>query len=313
MKAKMVNKVYIEGTLYEHNLTLKESGPNSKNPGTKFISGTIDIATDDEMLNIVQIHYTYVTATTGKGTANRTFNVLNGIIDNTYGTYMKDGAEKAVKVKADTVIGLNDFPTERDGKEVMVSVKRNEGGFLSVIDALNEDEKQRNTFDVDIIINNVRRVEENEEKEIPEHVIIKGAIFDFRKALLPIELTAENEGAMNYFESLGANEKNPVFTRVWGRQKSQTVVRKLVKESAFGEDSVREVKNTYKAFVITGAEPEPYVWDDESTITVAELNEAISNREIYLAAVKQRNDEWKASKSATPSPAAEPARGDFSF
>lgn len=315
MKAKMANKVLLEGVLYEHDLTIKESGPNSKNPGTEFISGTIDIATDDAMLNIVQVHYTYVTATTAKGGANRTFNVLKGIIDGTYGTYMKNGADNAVKVKADTVIGLNDFPVERNGKEEMVSVKRNEGGFLSVIDVLNENEAQRNFFEVDIIINNVRRVEYNEEKEIPEHVIVKGAVFDFRKALLPIELTAENEGAMDYFENLGATEKSPVFTKVWGRQKSQTVVRKIVKESAFGEDSVREVKNVNKAFVITGAEPEPYLWDDESSITVAELNEAISNREIYLASVKQRNDEWKAAKANAASVAAptQVKQGDFSF
>lgn len=314
MKAKMTNKVYLEGILYEHDLELKETGPNSKNPGTPFIRGTVSIATDDAMLNIVQVHYTYVTATTAKGSTNRTFTVLNNIIDGVYGTYMKDGADKAVKVKADTAIALNDFVVERDGKEEVVSAKRNEGGFISVVDSLNEDENLRNHFEVDIIITNARRVEYNEEKDIPEHVIVKGAVFDFRKALLPIEITAENEGAMDYFESLGATSNEPVFTKVWGRQKSQTVVRRIVKESAFGEDSVREVKNVNKAYVITGAEPEPYLWDDESSITVAELNEAISNREIYLASVRQRNEEYKASKANAASATATPVeQGNFTF
>lgn len=314
MKAKMTNKVYLEGILYEHDLELKETGPNSKNPGTPFIRGTVSIATDDAMLNIVQVHYTYVTATTAKGSANRTFTVLNNIIDGVYGTYMKDGADKAVKVKADTAIALNDFVIERDGKEEIVSAKRNEGGFISVVDSLNENENLRNHFEVDIIITNTRRVEYNEEKDIPEHVIVKGAVFDFRKALLPVEITAENEGAMDYFEGLGATSNEPVFTKVWGRQKAQTVVRRIVKESAFGEDSVREVKNVNKAYVITGAEPEPYLWDDESSITVAELNEAISNREIYLASVRQRNEEYKASKAnAASAPAAPVETGSFSF
>mgnify|MGYP003431335494 CR=1 FL=1 len=40
---KCINTTHIEGLLYEHKLELKESGPNSKNPGTKFISGTVDI------------------------------------------------------------------------------------------------------------------------------------------------------------------------------------------------------------------------------------------------------------------------------
>ena len=34
MKAKIYNDTHIEGILYEHDLQLKESGPNSKNPGT---------------------------------------------------------------------------------------------------------------------------------------------------------------------------------------------------------------------------------------------------------------------------------------
>ena len=39
----------------------------SKNPGTPFITGTISIATDDAMTNIVPVHFTYVTATFGSG------------------------------------------------------------------------------------------------------------------------------------------------------------------------------------------------------------------------------------------------------
>ena len=31
---KMKNETHIEGYLYEHTLEFKESGPNSKNPGT---------------------------------------------------------------------------------------------------------------------------------------------------------------------------------------------------------------------------------------------------------------------------------------
>ena len=62
----MINKSHIEGLLYEHALELKTSGPNSKTPGTEFISGTISIATDNAGINIVPIHFTYVTAKTAK-------------------------------------------------------------------------------------------------------------------------------------------------------------------------------------------------------------------------------------------------------
>lgn len=53
MKKKLINSTHIEGYVYEHKLELKVSGPNSKNPGTEFINGTLSIATDDDMMNVV--------------------------------------------------------------------------------------------------------------------------------------------------------------------------------------------------------------------------------------------------------------------
>ena len=311
MKA-MINKTHIEGILYEHDLELKTSGPNSKNPGTQFISGTVSIATDDAGINIVPVHFTYVTATTAKGSANATFTTLKNIVDGVIGTQMKDGKDKAGKLRIDSALGLNEFYSDRNGKEELVSAKRNEGGFVHTCDVLNEDEKTRNTFECDMLITNCRRIEADPEKNIAEKVIIKGAIFDFRKSLLPIEFTALNPNAMNYFEDLGASQSNPVFTKVWGRQVSETVVKKTVEESAFGEAAVKETKSTRRDFVITGASKDPYVWDDESTMTAAELTEAIANREVYLAGVKQRQDEYKASKGQAPANAA-PAQGAFNF
>ena len=312
-KRTFINQTHVEGILYEHDLTIKESGENSKNPGTKFISGTISIATDDAMTNIVPVHFTYVTATFGSGKPNDTFTTLSNIVNGTFGSYMKDGADKAVKLRVDSALGLNEFFTDRNGKEELVSAKRNEGGFVHKVDTLDEDEKVRNTFKADMVITAVTHVDADDERNLPEKCIVKGAIFDFRKSLLPIEFSATNPNAMRYFESLEATQKNPVFTCVWGRQVSEVVVRQIVTESAFGEDEVREVKNTRRDFVITGAAKEPYLWDDESSITAAELNEAIQKREVDLAAMKKRQDEYKASRNATPKVTAAPAQGGFNF
>ena len=313
MKKTMINQTHIEGVLYEHALEAKVSGENSKNPGTPFITGTISIATDDAMTNIVPVHFTYVTATFGSGKPNDTYTTLNNIVNGTFGTYMKDGADKAVKLRVDSAIGLNEFFTDRNGKEELVSAKRNEGGFVHKVDAIDEDEKVRNTFKVDMLINCVTRIDADEEKNLPEKVVVKGAIFDFRKSLLPVEFSATNPNAMNYFEGLGATQKEPVFTCVWGRQVSEVIVRQIRTESAFGEDEVREVKNTRRDFVITGAAKDPYVWDDESSITAAELNEAIQKREVDLAAMKKRQDEYKASRGKTTATTAAPAQGGFNF
>lgn len=309
----MINKTHIEGYLYEHALEKKESGPNSKNPGTVFITGTVSVATDEAGINIVPVHFTYVTASTATGKANNTFTVLNNIIEGSIGTVMKDGKDKAGKLRIDSALGLNEFYTDRNGKEELVSAKRNEGGFVHLVDVLEEDEKVRNTFECDMLITGATRVEANIERQTPEKVVVKGAIFDFRKSLLPVEFSALNENAMNYFEGLGASSKEPVFTKVKGRQVSETVVKTIREESAFGDASVREVKNTRRDFVITWAAQDPYVFDDESSITVAELNEAISKREVDLAAMRTRQEEYKASKNGAPAKAAAPAAGAFNF
>jgi hypothetical protein len=225
MKKTMINQTHIEGVLYEHALEAKVSGDTSKNPGTPFITGTISIATDDAMTNIVPVHFTYVTANFGSGKPNDTYTTLNNIINGTFGTYMKDGIDKAVKLRVDSAVGLNEFYTDRNGKEELVSAKRNEGGFAHKVDTLNDDEKTRNTFKTDMIINCVTHVDADEEKGTPEKCVIKGAIFDFRKSLLPVEFSATNPNAMRYFESLDASQRNPVFTCVWGRQVSETVVK----------------------------------------------------------------------------------------
>ena len=311
MKKTMINQTHIEGVLYEHNLEAKVSGEASKNPGTPFIAGTISIATDDAMTNIIPIHFSYVTATFGSGKPNDTYTTLSNIVNGTFGTYMKDGADKAVKLRVDSALGLNEFYTERNGKEELVSAKRNEGGFVHKVDALDEDEKVRNTFKADMVITCVTHMDGDDEKGLPEKCVVKGAIFDFRKSLMPVEFSATNPNAMRYFEGLEASQKNPVFTCVWGRQVSETIVKQIRTESAFGEDEVREVKNTRRDFVITGASKEPYLWDDESSITAVELNEAIQKREVDLAAMKKRQDEYRASKSAPK--AAAPAAGGFNF
>lgn len=298
MKA-MINRTGIQGIVYQHTLELKKSGPNSANPGTEYITGNLEVATDNAITNIVPVHFTYVTATTSKGNPNATFNTLMDIISGKVGNYMADG-DKAGKVKIDSAIGLNEFYSDRSGKEELVSVKRNEGGFVHVVSSLDEDEKVRNTFETDIVITNVRHIEADEEKNIAEKAIVKGAIFDFRKSLLPVEFDVINPNAISYFESLEASGAHPVFTKVKGRQVSEVVEKTITEESAFGEASVRTVKNSRKAWVITWAQREPYEWDDEGSILASELKEAMANRETHLATLKQRQDEYKASKNQAP-------------
>ena len=307
----MINSTHIEGLVYESTLELRVSGENSKNPGTEFIMGNLNIATDNDCTNIVPVHFTYVTATTAKGNTNATFGVLKDIVDGKIGTVMANGKENAGKVRIDSAIGLNEFYSDRNGKEELVSAKRNEGGFVHTVATLNPDEKTRNTFMADMLITSVNRIEADESRGTKEKVVVRGCVFDFRKAVLPIEFSVTNARGMDYFEGLEASPKTPIFTKVWGRQISTTVTNTRVEESGWGEANVQESTSTRRDWVITGSNTEPYAWDDEETITAKELTEAMANREVYLAGIKQRQDEYKASKAAAP--AAAPAAGGFNF
>ena len=311
---KNINTEHIEGRVYQHSLELKESGPNSKNPGTKYISGNLNIAVDEDGMNVITIHFTYVTAVTSKGNKNSTFTTLNKIIDNPENTWITGGKDNAFKVKVDTALALNDFYAN-DG--TLVSAKRNEGGFVSFVNELCPIE-DRNTFQMDMVINRVQRIEADEEKGIKEDYLkLCGAVFNFKNDLLPVEFIVKNVTGIVYFENLDISPKNIVYTKVWGHINNQVLKTQKVEESAFGDTFVIPQERQIREWVVTGTAKVPYDFGDESVLTEKELTEAMQNREVYLADVKKRQDEYNASKQASNTPANFSApvakNGDFSF
>lgn len=285
---KISNKVILSGYLYDHDLQERVTGPASKNPGSPFITGTISIATDDNLENVVEVHYSFVSPTNSKGTANTLYAILSDIINGKVKTVMRDGADAASKLSATSAVDLNEFYSTRSGSEELVSVKRNEGGFLRLIKDLPLTPDDRNLFDVDMLITGIRHVDENPERALPAKTILKGAVFNFRNELLPVEFSVVKDNAMNYFEGAEISEKNPMFTHIKGREVTETVTKTIVEEGAFGEDSVREVTSSRKDYVVYWAAKDPYVFDDESTITKDEIKKAMETRNIKLADLKSR-------------------------
>lgn len=300
MKKNFVNDVYVEGYLYDFKLEKKVSGPKSKNPGTEFISGEIGIATDEECLNVVKMHYSYITEKTSKGKDDPRYKILTNIMNGDIKNVMEHGKDEAQKISLNSCkIDVNEFYSNSNNE--LVSMMRNEGSFfINLVNEINADEKARNQFKVDFLIESIVRKEEDEENNIPEKMILSGYIFeDYKKEIKPARFTVLNTRAMDYFDDLEISKANKVFTKVWGRMVSETIVNTIVEESAFGENSVREVKKTNREYVITGAAKEPYIWDDKSSLTVEELKKMISDREVYLATLKSRNE--NSSNNATTS------------
>ena len=318
---KMINTERVEGRIYQHNLVKKTvQNQASQNFGKEFISGNIEVAVDEEGLVVIPVHFTYVVETTNSGNKNATYTNLDRII-NGGKTWVTDGKDEALKVRIDTALALNDSYTQDDR---LVSTKVNEGGFVSIISDLGP-ENERNTFTTDMLITNVTRVEADPEKNIDkDYVVVKGAIFNSRNALLPVDFIVRNDEGMGYFEDLNASQNEPVFTKVWGRINCGSIANEVKEETAFGEEAVRTFERKIREWIITGTSKVPYDFGDETVLTVAEVQKAMQDRELMLADTKKRSEEYRAQRDggSTPAPAVKPstttttvtaAKGTFNF
>lgn len=292
----VVNKETIIGRIYDFTIDHKVSGPGSKNPGTKYIGGNLEIATDEECLNIVTIQYRYVTPTYKSGKENQTYTVLAKIIEEGQ-SIVKVGKEDAMMVRCTPSLALNDFYSNRNGGEEdeLVSVKINDGGFVNIIKALPEDENKRNTFEYDFFINAAILKEADGETIDEDYMILRGAVFNFKNDILPVELTIRTPAGIKYFENQDISKANPFFTKVWGQVTSKNLVRKIEKETAFGDTVVEEYNNTIKEWLVTRAAIEPY--EIGKDITGEEIKKALADREVYLADVKRRGEEYRAQQA----------------
>ena len=300
------NTEQIAGRIYSHDLSIRTvENKNSENYGKEFINGTLDIATDDAGMNVLQVHYSYVTPTTKSGKGNVSYNALKQIIENGK-TIMKDGIDQATCVKLTPSIALNDFYPQ--GGDELVSTPRHEGGFVTILRSAAElpAESERNKFECDVLITNVNHIEKNEERGIEEdYVQLKGCVFNFRNDILPMSFVVRHPAAMKYFEDAGIDPSNPMYTGIRGYIENRTVKIEKTVESAFGEDAVDTVERRVRNWVVNHANKMPYDFGAEDIMTAADIAKGMENRNVMLAEVKARSVEYyKGAGAVNSAPAA---------
>lgn len=319
---KNLNQMTISGRIHSYGengrnmLKLSVSGEKSKNPGTEFISGIINIATDEAGLNVVPVKFTYVTGVYGSsGKANPNFGILKNILENGK-TWVDQGKDAATKIKVDGSIGLNEFYVNENGEDRLVSAKVNEGSFVTILNELPADEGDRTKFTTDMLITRINHKDADGDKIKEDYTVVGGAIFNFRNEILPIEYIVRNPQGMAYFESLELDVE-PIYTKVWGKINCSTTTTTTTEESAFGEASVRTFEKKVREWIISGCSREGYNYGEEEVLTHEDITKAMANREINLAEMKKRNEEFKAgAQTAAPiaTPAAPKAKvGGFNF
>ena len=73
---KIINKAHVEGRISESTLEVRVS-----KKGVTYIGGKLDVATDNEGLNIVTVEFTYVAEKFNNWNENKTYWGLMNIID----------------------------------------------------------------------------------------------------------------------------------------------------------------------------------------------------------------------------------------
>ena len=300
MKSKWKNAVEVQGYIFNFGNSEREmlkeciSGPNATHPGTQYIRGTLNVATDDEASNVVTIWFQYVPkvwpAKNGKPEReNPTYAELARLID-TAKTFESDGAA-ATKVRVSGNLDVNDFYT-REGE--LASPKRIRGSFVHVLNGPISPNPA--TFDIECILSNAitKEVDGGE-----DYLTLKGYTFDFRNAILPFDVNVRIPAAITYFENQDISNANPLVTNIKGNIVSAIVKQEEEVESAFGDPVVNVTTRSVRTWDVTWAAKEPMEWDDESSITKAELKKVLQEREDMLAAEKKRQDEWKASQGSS--------------
>lgn len=292
----MINEEIIQGRVFSCDLAEKVvKNEKSNDFGKNYINGKLNIAVDEEGLNVIPVDFIYVKPETAKGNPNRTYAALKQIMNGK--TWETDGKDEATKVKVTASLGVNDFVSKNDNK--IVSAKVNSGSFVNIVSSLPSVEStERNKFTVDILITKATRIEADPEKRIDkDYMKIHGAVFDFRKTLMPVDLIVKNEKGIESFESMDISNSNPVFLKVWGQINCET--KEIVKEeeSSWGENCVTTFTSNSKEWVVTGVSALPYEFGDEAVLTVDELKKLTQDREVHLAEVQKNHDDW-ANKNA---------------
>ena len=286
MRKSWINEVLIEGYVFNiggnGQLYTGTTGPDSKRPNTDYISGTINIAVDEEGINVVPVRFNFVTERWNNGNPNPSWNILKEIAAGGK-TWQEVGKEKAMRLRLACSVGVNDF-LGRDGN--MVEARVINCSFAHP--ALFNFGAKRNNFKIDMLIaaTALQEVENGD-----DYLNVRGYTFDYRGALIPITLSIHNKDGIHYFESQDISNSNPMLTQLWGKIISTTQEIEKEVESAFGAPVIEKTTQTLRAWEIEGCLPEPYPFDDESTLTWSELKTALQNREVQKAEAKQRQEE----------------------
>ena len=289
MKQNFQNEANVRGYVFEHSLEARVTGSDSRNPGVNFITGAIQVAVDEDCTNVVPVHFSFVPEKFNNGRENATYTNLKQLIGEN-NTVNRVGKQNAARVRISGNIEINDFYTRDDE---LVSAQRLRGSFCHFLN-VTEPLEGGAIFKGDMLITFAG------EQEYPTtgdtHYALMGFMFDWNKAVLPVNFDATTKEGEKFFESQDITPSTPYFGTVWGSINSTTVeqaAQEPVENIGFGAPVVSEARTfTSRVWGVEGATMPLEL--DETTVTAEDVQKALQDRETYLAEQKARAAAYRA-------------------
>lgn len=300
-KANFLNNVSIRGYVFStRNLEKRVS-----KAGNEYIGGVLNVATDDNAMNVVPVNFTYVTPTYRNGNPNATYQYLESVINGEVKTYEAVGVD-AGRVRIDGDIEVNDW-ISRDGN--MTSSKRVRGSFVHALNANEPIGDSPATFECDML---AQSAVERESRDGSTYLEVRGFVFNYRGDLVPVNFSVTSEGGRQFFENEDISTASPYFGKVWGDIKSTIVQSQREVDTSsvgFGTQRVETTSSTIRTWEIAGANVNLGLGED--TITTDELKAADERRQQTLAEVRSRYEARQGNSApagfpASAAPAAKP-------
>lgn len=296
---KMINRINIEGILYEENLKMSEK---------QYVNGKLSILTSEpkgEITNVCEMKviagHKYGNKSDAK--VNPNFAIFKSLMESENSNSYLTVGEEAIGVQISGSIGTNYFTPQgvEIKRENVISPMVNNASFITIIDkSLIKEPKAE--FETDIVITHIipemtKETEDNPSIETGNY-LVKGYIFDYKNHAIEVTYIAKasEDGSMSaadYFSSLEG--ELPIFTKVWGNINCFITKESKVEPSAFGKPKEVSFTSTKKEYEITGALSSPY----EDGLTEEEFKSALQSREqdIAIALDNQKN---RGNNTSTP-------------
>lgn len=283
------NDVNLTGFVFSANFRTGTSKATSKwHPNEGYISGNLNIATDEDAMNVVPVNffvYENRNNKDGDTVPNETYQTLLQIMN---GPTYETAGDKAPKVRISATVDTNDFYSSRT--DDIVSAQRVNGRFIHVMSPGTSVTPAN--FDVNAVVTSA--VEREVEGRDP-YLDVRGYVFNYNGTrLFPVRFECRDKSGQSFLLGMEPSSTNPVVMNIWGSIQT-TVIEKAPAEqeevaNGFGVRPVISGNNvsTVRSWVITGADtgcvPE---FGDVAPFTKNDMKRLIDERNVRLEEVKQ--------------------------